>query len=331
MRGFSPSFFSVAGALAVIVFCPDHAWSQQWPPAQMQMVIPHEVGSSQNQTTRAFGEAWEKQLGTRFVYDNRTGASGRVGYEFFLGLAKDCSAVMSTNVGSASIMYAQQKPAWKWEERLSAVGVFTVDPGAIFVSAKSKHKTFSEIIEQAKTKPMTLGVSFWASPENLQIHQLMNHTGAKFQVIPVGASTELVTQVIGGHIEVGFANVAVTQRGGDMVRVVAVPMDSNPVPHLTDNAPTADAAAGTTSIGVASYRAILAHKECTDAHPERAKKLRETFEAATKDPAFIEKMKSLGVDPSLVVAMTAKEVEETVIRRNWDAVEKFGKIYQQGK
>lgn len=301
------------------------AQEQAWPPAQMQMVIPHDIGSSQNQTSRALGDAWGAKLNTAFVYENRTGASGRVGYEHFLGLAKDCSAVISSNLESGSIMYARQKPDWNWEERLHPIGIFTIDPGVIFVESNSAYTTLAELLEAAKNKPLTLGVAFWDSGENLQAHEIMDKTGAKFEVIPIGSTGEVATQIIGGHIDVGFANVAVVERAGDLVKTIAVGTDTNLVPHLTDEAPPIGEVIGGKAVGFASQRGIMVHKECLDNHPERVAKLQETFSAVAEDPTYNERMKSLGVDPGLVVAIGASDTYD-IIRRRWDAVEKMGSI-----
>jgi tripartite-type tricarboxylate transporter receptor subunit TctC len=301
------------------------AQEQAWPPPQMQMVIPHDIGSSQNQTSRALGDAWGAKLNTTFVYENRTGASGRVGYEHFLGLATDCSAVISSNLESGSIMYARQKPDWDWKQRLHPLGIFTIDPGVIFIKRDSPYTTLAEVLESAKSKPVTVGVAFWDSGENLQAHEIMERTGAKFEVIPIGSTGEVTTQIIGGHIDLGFANVAVVERAGDLVKTVGVGTDTNLVPHLTDDAPAVGEVIGGKAVGFASQRGIMIHKECLEKYPERAAKLQETFAAVAEDAGYRDRMKSLGVDPGLVVAIGTEETDEIIARR-WDAVERMGSI-----
>ena len=329
-RAMKTIYSVVAGALTVAglgLAGSAIAQEKEWPPEQMTMVISHDVGSSQNVTARAFGDIWAEKLGTTFVYDNRDGASGRVGYDYFLSQPKDGSVVLSSNLGSASIMYAQQKPDWDWREVLLPIGVFGVDPGAIFVAEDSELDTLQEVIDAAKEKPLTLGISFWASPENLQIHQIMDATGAQFEIIPNDSSGELVTQVLGGHVDVGYNKVASVTRGGEGLKIIAVPMAENPVPHMTDNAPTVDEVLGTETIGIASYRGMLVHKEWADANPEHLQKLNETFDETLKDPRFIEALEKLGIDKGLIVDMSTEEIYSQVLDRYWDAFEKFGQIY----
>lgn len=302
--------------------------AQDWPPEEMTIVIAHDVGSSQNQTTRALGEIWQEKLGTTFVYENRDGASGRVGYDYFLSQPADGSVLLSSNLGSASIMYAQQNPDWEWRESVRPIGVFGVDPGVIFVRRDSGYENFADVVEAAKEQPLTMGVSFWASPENLQAHQVMDATGAQFEIIPVESSGELVTQVLGGHIDIGYNKAAAVQRGGDELRIIAVPMAENPIPHLTENAPTIDEVLGTETLGIASYRGMLTHEEWAAANPEHYDTLRRTFVETTEDPRFIEAMERLEVDPGLIVALDTDQIYEQVLDRYWAAFDQFGDIYQ---
>jgi tripartite-type tricarboxylate transporter receptor subunit TctC len=320
---------AITALLCTVGLAPAKVSAQDWPPKQMRIVIAHEVGSSQNQSTRALGEAWEKILGTKFIYENKSGASGRVGYDYFIGLDKDCSSVLSTNLASASIMYIQQKPAWDWRKVLAPVGVFGVDPGAIFVRRDSRFKTLKDVIEAAKTKPLTLSISFWQSPENLQIHQVMDTTGAKFEIIPIPSSTELVTQVMGGHIDIGYSKVAIVERAGDQVRTIAIPMATNPVPAITDNAPTVDEVVGAKTIGVASYRAIVASKQCSDNYPARFRKIQETFAETIKTESFLKAMESQGVQRDLVMNLSTDEIYDQIINRYWRAFDEFGSIYDK--
>ena len=321
-------FKSMAVITVVAALSQGSALAQDaWPPAQMTVVVAHDVASSQNVTMRALGDVWQEKLGTKFVYDNRDGAGGRVGYDFFLNQPADGSTILSSNLGSASIMYAQQQPSWDWREVLQPVGIFGVDPGAIFVRADSEWQDLNDVVEAAKERPLTLGLSFWASPENLQIHQIMGETGARFEVVPNDNSSEIMTSVLGGHVDVGYSKVGSVIRGGEGLRIIAVPLATNPVPDLTNNAPTADEALGLETMGVASYRGVLANKEWADANPEHYELLRSTFVEAIQDPRFVEAMAKQGVQAELIYDIPPEEIQSDILDRYWSAFEQYGDIY----
>lgn len=305
------------------------AQATEWAHDRTNIVVSHGVGSSQNQTTRVLGDVWQEYLGTNFIYEVRGGSSGRIGYDFFQRQAKDGSFLLSSNVGSASIMYAQQKPAWDWRETLIPIGMYAVDPGVIFVSANSEFETFSDVIEAAQERPLTMAISFWASPENLQIQQIMAATGAQFDIVPIGSSDEVITQLLGGHYDVGYQKVATVHRAGDNLRAIAVPMATNPVPGMTNNSPTVDDAIGAETMGIASYRVILAHKEWADANPEHVELLQSTLAEALQDERLLERMGQLGVPSDLVYTLSTEEIYTQILDRYWDAFDRFGDIYSE--
>jgi tripartite-type tricarboxylate transporter receptor subunit TctC len=305
------------------------AHATEWAHDRTRIIVSHGVGSSQNQTTRVLGDVWQEYLGTDFTYENRGGSSGRIGYDLFQRQNKDGSVLLSSNVGSASIMYAQQKPDWNWRETLVPIGMFAVDPGVIFVNADSEFQTFSDIVEASQDEPLTMAISFWASPENLQIQQVMAATGAQFDVVPIGSSDEVITQMLGGHYDVGYQKVATVERAGDNLRAIAVPLAQNPIPGMTNNAPTVDEVIGAETMGIASYRVILAHKEWADANPEQVDLLQSTLAEALQDERLLDQMERIGVPSDLVYTLSTEEIYTQILDRYWDAFDQFGDIYSE--
>ncbi|ATW27397.1 tripartite tricarboxylate transporter substrate binding protein [Candidatus Formimonas warabiya] len=304
--------------------------TEKWQPEKIEIVLPHAVGSNQDMTTRILGEVWSEKLGIPFVYNNKDGASGQVGYTYFLTLPKDGTALLSTNLASASIMYKEQKPDFDWEKDLEWMGIFGIDPGTFFVQKDSPFQTLNDVIEAAKKEKVTVAISYWASPDNLLLQQIMEQTGAQFEIIPYGSGNDLVTQVLGGHVQLGFTKVSGVEKAGDTLRHLAISMSENPVPDMTNNAPTVDSALGTKTLVVASYRAINVPKELREKYPERFKMIQEAFEEAKDDPRVIESMKKAGVDPGLIVDWTPEQLNEQT-KIYWDVFEQYKDIYMQKK
>jgi len=304
--------------------------ASDWPPAQLEIVLPHKVGSNHDVVTRALGEIWQEHLGTKFVYNNKDGAGNRIGYDFFAKQPKDGSVIMSSNLVTAAIMYAEQKPDWVWEETVVPLDVFSVDPGAIFVTKDSKFQDFNQLIDAAKENKITIAISQWASAETLLLQQLMELTGAQFEIIPFGSGTDLITQVLGGHVDCGFGKVSGIEKIGDMKRYLAITMPKNPVPKLTDNAPTVDEILGAKTMPVASYRGINVHKEFKENHPEEFEKLRQSLREAKKDPKFVEQAPKLDMNADLIIDMEVEEIED-MIKEHWNLFEKYNEIFNQQK
>ena len=168
-----------------------------WNPKKVTIVLSHSLGGGQDRTTRALSKVWSKHLGAKLVVLPKGGASGRIGYDYFLSQPQDGTFILSTNIATTGTMYVQQKPAWKWKDSIGFLGSIAVDPGAIFVLKDSPLKSMKDVIAYGKKERAVIALSSWASTENLALHQLMNQTDTKYKIIPIGGGSDLVTAVLG--------------------------------------------------------------------------------------------------------------------------------------
>ena len=313
-------------AVSVIGAAPANA---EWNPKKVTIILPHSLGGGQDRLTRALMKVWEKHLGAKIDMKPKRGASGRVGFDYWQKQPRDGTAIISTNIATTGIMYATQKPDWSWTDTVYNLGVFGVDPGAVFVLQDSKYKTINDVIEDAKKNTLLFGISSWGSTENLTLHQIPGQLGSKdFRVIPIGGGSDLVTAVLGKHLPVGFGKVSNINKAKSKVRIIAVALDTNPVPSLTGNAPTLDGALGTKTVPNASYRAILVPKELQKTHPDRLKKLKATFEAAKDDPEYIKMAKKVGIHSDLILDKDHGELQK-ITNGFWTAYNQEGAFFKQ--
>ena len=326
------SLFVVAAAtvLSAAVFSMvalSAAQAGEWKPKQITIVLPHSLGGGQDRLTRVLVKVWAKKLGAKLKVLNKTGASGRIGFDYFRTQPQDGTVLLTTNIATTGIMYASQKPPWKWQDTFYQLGVFGVDPGAVFVLKDSPYKSIKDVIAAGQKKTTVFALSSWRSTENMTIHQLMAQKKASFQVIPIGGGSDLVTAVLGGHVPVGLGKVSNIQKGGDRVRVLAVALATNPVPGMTNNAPTLDGALGTKTVPVASYRSILVPAALPKKYPDRLKKLKTTFEATKDDPEYIKLAKKVGIAPANILDMDHPEML-ALLGSFWGAFDKHGAFFK---
>ncbi len=305
-----------------------NARAAEWKPKKITLVLPHSLGGGQDRLTRALIKVWAKHLGAKIKVQNKRGASGRIGFDYFQTQPKDGTVLLTTNIATTGTMYAQQKPPWSWEETIHILGVFGVDPAAIFVLKDSPFQSMKDIVAAGKKKRTVIALSSWASAENITLHQMMDQTGAKYQIIPIGGGSDLVTAVLGGHVPIGLGKVSNISKGGDRVRVLAVTLEDNPVGDMTNNAPTLDKALGIQTIPVASYRSIIVPASLKRDYPERYKKLKQTFEATKDDPAYIKLAKKVGISRQLILDKDHDEMQ-AIVKSYWAAYDKHGAFFKQ--
>lgn len=310
---------------------PEQPVNEEWVPTQIDVVVAHSVGSNMDILTRSFCRIWSEHLGgTNFVFDNKDAASGRVAYDHFQTLSNEGTSILASNVASAAIMYAQQQPDWDWMDTLLPMGVMAIDPGVIIVSKDSKFESFEQLIEEAKGRKLIAAISRWESEETLLLQQIMELTGAQFEIIPFGGAPEVLAALLGGHADFTPRKLSDYQKNVDDMKILSVSMDTNYIPEVTDNAPTNSEVIGEETLTVASYRAFVVHKDLEENYPERYQKLKETFEEAKKDPRFVEEAVKQGFHPDLIVDLGPDEIN-TVIKQSWDAYEKYKEFYTAAK
>jgi tripartite-type tricarboxylate transporter receptor subunit TctC len=117
------------------------------------------------------------------------GAAGRVGYEKYMGLAKeDCYDLMFGNMGPEVLNWVVEAPTFNLDDYFYFTQL-DADPGILFVAANSKLQTIDDIIAEGKKRTLNVGVSRLAHPASLGALAVARHSGAKFTLVPLSRSS----------------------------------------------------------------------------------------------------------------------------------------------
>ena len=303
------------------------AAEEEWKPKRVDIVLSHSLGGGQDRLTRALVKVWGKELGTKLRIVPKHGASGRVGTDFFVKAKRDGTVLLSSNLATIGVMYIQQQPGWKWDEQIEPLALFGLDPAVMFVLKDSPYKSVKDVVAAAKEKPMAVGVSQWSTSDNMVVHQLIDQTKANFRAVPAGGGSAVVTAVLGGHVPVAVGKISNVRKGGDRLRVLAVAMKKNPVPDITNNAPTVDGELGTNTAESASYRTINVHPDLKKNYPGRYKKLKESLEKTKDTPEYIKAAKRAKVSKDLILDLTTDQLNAAV-ESYWEGFQESGAFYQ---
>ncbi len=275
------------------------AQAADWQPEEIQILMPHAVGSNHDAVMRSLGKVWQKYLpGTNFVYVNKGQAGGRLAMDAWVDSSKDGTVIYSLNITTQSVMYAQQKDQgidYDWFEIFEMINTFADDPGAMLVQADSEYKSFQDIIDKAKKEQLVAGVSRFASADALILFQIEEATGVDFDFVPFGSGGKTRAALMGGHVDFAVRRAAGVKKGAGKLRAVSVNMPKNNVTELVGDIPTTSEVVGTKLVSAGSYRAIAFHPSLKSEYPDRYKLLVETFNKAKNDPEYIAEAKKQGV------------------------------------
>lgn len=310
-RRFLQGTAAVAGAAALAK--PFGAFAAGYPERNIDVIIPTREGGGADRNFRAFTGAWSKYLnGTKFEPGFFPGASGRVGYEVFMGKHKpDCYSLIFGNMGPEVLNWVVKEPTFNVND-YAYFGRVDTDPGCVFVGAKSKFQNIDDIVAEGKKRKLNVGTSRMAHPASIGILALGEKTGAQFNLIPLSGGKNTVNGAVTGEVDFSVLTSGTVAARGKAVRTVLVFHDKNLLGPKLDNAPTINDHFGMKLPPMLSARAFAIHKAAIDKYPDRFKVLEETFPKVFTDQDFLTEYKKLKGNPEYLAPGGLAECEKYV-------------------
>jgi tripartite-type tricarboxylate transporter receptor subunit TctC len=267
-----------------------------FPSRNFRVVIPTGQGGGADRLARSFDDGWTKLLnGRQFEYEFYPGAAGQVGYELFVQ-RRDADAynLLFGNMGPEMIMYALQRPRFRFPEDLTYFCRIDIDDSAIYVAENSRFRRMEDLVAEAKRRPVNVAVSRIPHPASIGMLALAAAQGARFNLIPYGGGSPTMVAVMNGEAEVGALPVSglISMRG--RLRVIGVFAKENILAEMTDNAPTVNAVFGTNIPDLPSSRAWAIHTRAIERFPDRFRLLESTAQRVFEDEAFLTALERTG-------------------------------------
>ncbi len=291
---------ALAGGAALTAFDPFRQALAAYPANNIDVVIPTRAGGGADRLFRAVTNVWKKHLKTNFQPGFYPGASGRVGYEVYMGKkAPDGYNLLFGNMGPELLNWVVKKPSFPVKDCVY-FGKIDNDPACIFVGAESKFKTIDDIVAEGKKRQLNVGTSRLAHPASIGVLALAEHTGAKFNLIPLSGGKNTIAGALTGEVDFSALPASSMVVSGSATRALLIFDESNPLPSKLDNAPTMNAHFKTDLPPLLSSRAFAIKQEAIDKHPDDFKILQETLKKTAEDPELIDQIKKAGSDPAFL-------------------------------
>ncbi|MGB5869448.1 MAG: tripartite tricarboxylate transporter substrate-binding protein [Albidovulum sp.] len=297
-----------AAATGALLAAPHLARAADYPEGNINVYIPTAEGGGADRNFRAFSSVWKTKLGTDFEPAFYPGASGRVGYEIYMGkAAPDCYNLIFGNMGPEVLNWAMQEPSFDVNDYFY-FGQVDKDPCCLFVGAESPLKTMDDIIAAAKTRKLNVGTSRMAHPASIGLLALGDKLGVEFNLIPLRGGKGTVAGAVTGEVDFSVLTSGSVIAAGDSVKTLLV-FGNNIVGEALDNAPGINDAYGMDLPEMLSARAFGIHKKAADDHPDRFEKLTSTFKATFDDPALLEAYIASKGQPEYLIYAGVEECE----------------------
>jgi len=214
----------LAGLVAVGLAIP-FAAAQDYPARPVKLVVAYPPGGAVDQVARLLAEKLSASLGQPVVVDNRAGAGGLVGSDAVAKSAGDGYTLLLGTVSSHAIAPAvYKKMPYDPVADFAPVSLVALTPYIITVNPGVPARTLPELIALAKAKPD--GLNFGSSGTGTTPHlagELFNTmAGTKIAHIPYKGSAPMLTDLLGGQVQVAFDNTVIPSIKAGKLRGLAV-------------------------------------------------------------------------------------------------------------
>jgi tripartite-type tricarboxylate transporter receptor subunit TctC len=193
------------GLFAGAALLTSAASAQDFPARVIKMVVPYPAGGPTDVIARIVAEEMGKDLGQNVIVENLGGASGSVGTRAVARAEPDgYTIVFGNNQTHGNNMFLLKEPGYdavKDFAPLAGAGAFE---HVFVVKNDLPVKTIPELIELAKKDPgkLNYGSTGVGSGSHLATELFMTRTGIKMTHVPFRGAAPLVTEIMGGRIDV---------------------------------------------------------------------------------------------------------------------------------
>lgn len=205
---------AAAGASAIAAAGPRFAYAQQYPSRGLLVIVPYGPGGGSDITARLLALDLEPNFGKPVTVENRAGGGGWIGWGSLAASKPDgytLGYIAAPNLYAGYLDRSLAGGARKENlESFTPLINHVFDYNMWGVRADSKYKTVKDVIEDAKKRPgqISLNGGGHGSDDHIALLGIEAATGTKFVLPHFRSTSEGMTQVLGGHIDVLAANVS---------------------------------------------------------------------------------------------------------------------------
>jgi tripartite-type tricarboxylate transporter receptor subunit TctC len=269
--------------------------AQQYPSKPIRLIAGSSPGSGVDIVARIVAQKLGEQLGQQVVVDNRAGAGGNMGAELAAHAAPDGYTLVIGTPSQAINGALYRLPGYDLQRDFAPISQVTSGQYVIVVHPALGVKSVSELVAAAKAKPGKLNYASGGTGNvtHLAGELFKSMTGTDLLHVPYKGTTPALTDVIGGHAQVMFANLTSAMPGMKSGRLVGLAVTGEKRAAVQPQLPTV-IESGVPGYTVISWFGVLAPARTpaaivTRLHSEleramRSADVRERLEADAAEP-----------------------------------------------
>jgi tripartite-type tricarboxylate transporter receptor subunit TctC len=285
---------AVIASACCAFFAVTNAQALDYPTRQPHIIVGYPPGGSTDILARLFGQYLGEKLGQTFIIENRAGAGNNIATDAVTKAAPDGYTFILVNPANTINASLYKHLNFVFLRDIDPVAGFIRVPNVMEVHPSVPVKTVAELIAYAKANPDKLNVASSGSGTSIhlsgELFKMM--TGVKMTHVPYKGSAPMLTDLLGGQVQLTFDNMPSSIehiRAGKLRALAVTTAGRSPelpdVPTVADTVPGYEASA---FFGLGVPKGTP--KEIVD-------KVNALVNEALKDPKMLAKLKDLGGIP----------------------------------
>lgn len=205
---------------------PHLAGAQSYPTKTVTIMVASAPGGPLDSTARMLGQHLGTLWGVPVVVDNRPGAGGTIAAGLLARAEPDGHTLMLATRAIVINPSLYKKLPFDTASEIAPVAMINEQPNLLVVPKSFPARTVQDLVKLARQNP---GKYSFGSPGNGGIPHLagemfMRATGTRLVHVPYRGAGPLMTDLLGGRIDMTFASpgTVVAQLGDGQVRALAI-------------------------------------------------------------------------------------------------------------
>jgi tripartite-type tricarboxylate transporter receptor subunit TctC len=230
------------GMLLAALWSPPTFGAEAYPTRPVTILTPFAAGSVTDAAARLVAQALQDSLGQTFVVENRAGAGGLLAANAVARAKNDGYTLLLTTNSTHSVVYGLFKNVpydpIKDFAPIARIGSF---PSFVAVTPDKPYQSMQALVAYAKANPAKLSYGVGNSTSHIVGEALKKRTGTDIVRVPYRSNPAVVTDLIGGQIQIMIAdfNTGMPQlKAGKVSALAVLTRDRNPalpdVPTLSE-------------------------------------------------------------------------------------------------
>jgi tripartite-type tricarboxylate transporter receptor subunit TctC len=222
-----PRFFWLIVALALAAPMSQALAQSDYPNKPIILVVPLPPGGTNDILARAVADRMSAALGQQIVVENRpAGGSGTVASRAVArGPADGYTLLLAYTTTLATAPYILPDVGYDVRKDFAPIGLIGYAPALLLTNANTPYRSVADLIAaiKASNEPFQVGMPSVGSVNHLAAVLFAQQAKVKLQYIPYKGSGALNTDLVGGHVKVGFNPIPPSRAAieGKLIRAIA--------------------------------------------------------------------------------------------------------------